>query len=100
MALFAQDEHSRVYADRLAARERKLVGYVEGGRVTWWVIAPHIEASPAHLDVLFQLWECVLQWIDRASDIIERELFSTAQSIEIRMELPDFARWEFQQKRL
>jgi hypothetical protein len=96
--LFPSDEQSRVYADRLAARKQQLVGYVEGEEIAWWVIPPRIEASPHHRDVLFQLWECVLQWADRASNIIQREL-SPETSIEIRIELPDFARWELYQKR-
>jgi restriction endonuclease len=97
--LFPSDEQSRVYADRVAAREQQLVGYVEGEKIAWWVIAPRIEASPHHRDVLFQLWECVLQWTDRASNTIQRELSPEASSIEIRIELPDFARWELYQKR-
>lgn len=97
--LFPSDEGSRVYADRVAAREQQLVGYVEGEGIAWWVLAPRIEASPHHRDVLFQLWECVLQWTDRASDIIQRELLPDTSSIEIRIELPDFARWDPNQKR-
>jgi hypothetical protein len=97
--LFLQDENSRVYADRIAARERRLVGYVESDGIAWWIIAPRIEASPAHSDVLFQLWECVLQWTDRAANVIQRELSPDAQSIELRIELPDFARWKLRQKR-
>jgi len=97
--LFPSDEQSRVYADRVAAREQQLVGYVEREEIAWWVIAPRIEASPHHRDVLFQLWECVLQWTDRAANSIQRELSPDARSIEIQLELPDFARWELRQKR-
>ena len=97
--LFPGDEKSRVYADRVAAREQQLVGYVEGEKIAWWIIAPRIEASPHHRDVLFQLWECILQWTDRASNTIQRELSPETSNIEIRIELPDFARWELYQKR-
>jgi hypothetical protein len=41
----------------------------------------------------------VLQWVDRATDVIEKELSLTPQRIEIKMDLPDFARWQLQQKR-
>jgi len=97
--LFPGDKTSRVYADRVAAREQQLVGYVEGEKIAWWIIAPRIEASPHHRDVLFQLWECILQWTDRASNTIQRELSPETSNIEIRIELPDFARWELYQKR-
>jgi hypothetical protein len=96
--LFRRDEKSRVYADRIAARDQRLVGYVETNTLTWWVIAPHIDAAPAHRNVLFQLWECVLQWIDRSTDLIAKELSLGAQSVEIQIELPDFARWQLQQR--
>jgi len=98
-SLFSRDTKSRVYADRIAARHQRLVGYVETDSLTWWVIAPQIEVAPAHRDVLFQLWECVLQWIDRATDVIEKELSPAAQSIQIQIDLPDFARWHLQQRR-
>ena len=74
--LFPGDGKSQVYADRVAAREQRLVGYVEGEKIAWWIIAPRIEASPHHRDVLFQLWECILQWTDRASNTIQRELYT------------------------
>jgi hypothetical protein len=99
-SLFPDDSKSRIYADRIAARNQRLVGYVETESLNWWVIAPQVEAGPAHRDVLFQLWECVLQWIDRAADIIEKELPSTKRSIEIKIDLPDFARWQLMQRRV
>jgi len=97
-ALFDEDEHSRIYADRLAAREQRLIGCVEGNRITWWVMAPEVSTSGIHRDLLFQLLECVLQWTDRASDIIERELLIGVTSVEILLDLPDFIRWKMQQK--
>lgn len=98
-SLFPRDRKSRIYADRIAARQQWLIGYVETDPIKWWVIAPQVEAAPAHRDVLFQLWECVLQWVDRATDIIERELSPSCRSIEIKIDLPDFARWRLQQRR-
>jgi hypothetical protein len=98
-SLFPGESKSRIYADRIAARHQSLVGYVETESLTWWVIAPQIQAAPAHRDVLFQLWECVLQWIDRATDVIAKELSPTPQSIEIKIDLPDFARWQLKQRR-
>ena len=97
--LFPGDSKSRVYADRDAARHQKLVGYVETESLNWWVIAPEIQAGSAHRDTLFQLWECVLHWVDRASDVIEKKLSPRLRSIEIKIDLPDFARWQLQQRR-
>jgi hypothetical protein len=97
-SLFPRDEKSRIYGDRIAARHQRLVGYVETDTLNWWVIAPDVDAAAAHCDVLFQLWECVLQWIDRSTDFISKELSLGAQSIEIQIELPDFARWQLQQR--
>ena len=99
LSLFGEDKDSRIYADPVAAREHRLVGCVEGDHTMWWVIAPQIDAPWSHLDVLYQLWECVLQWTERASAPIEGQ-FGGIRSVEICLEFPDFARWDFQQQRV
>src|SRR4029077_358069 len=98
-SLFPTEEKSRLYADRMAARHQRLVGYVEAEPLPWWVVAPDLKATSARQDILFRLWECVLRWTDRLSDYVAKELSLDAQSIQVEIELPDFLRWQLQQRR-
>jgi len=93
-ALFAEDEQAPIYGALAAAANKQLIGCTMRGRTVWWVRAPECSGRAELLDLLFQLWDCVLQWTDRFVPVAEREWPAiTQQSIEVRLVLPRFNRW-------
>ena len=99
-ALFEDDEKSRSYGDIDAAKEHRLVACIKAAEDRrWWVVAPNISAPPVHMDVMFQLWDCVVQWLERSLTVIEREFPKfRPKSVEVLIELPDFVRWNIYPK--
>jgi hypothetical protein len=95
-SFFLDEEEARCYGDIEAVHEGRLVGCVETrSEQLFWILVPKIEASESHMDILFQLWECVLQWLARSLKVIEREFPQLgAESVEFRIDLPDFPRWD------
>lgn len=92
--LFSEDEQAPIYGVLAAAANKQLIGCTMRGRSVWWVRAPECSGRAELLDLLFQLWDCVLQWTDRFVPVAEREWPSfSLRSIEVRLVLPRFNRW-------
>ena len=83
-SLFPTEEKSRLYADRMAARHQRLVGYVEAEPLPWWVVAPDLKATSARQDILFRLWECVLRSTSRLSDYVAKELSLNSRAYRLK----------------
>jgi hypothetical protein len=96
--LFAEDAHAGLYISPLALKEGSLVGCLEHVSGVWWVVMPSVEASGELKSVAFQLWECVLSWTERVAPIAEREwsVLGTNQSVEVVLNLPNFAKWRIE----
>lgn len=91
--IFPEDRDAPIYAAIDEARKR-LIGCVKGDSV-WWVTAPERPDRADLIDLLFQLWDCVLNWTNRLAHIAEREWPEIrGGSVDVRLVLPDLARWD------
>jgi hypothetical protein len=93
-SLFPTDSDAPIYGAIVEAR-RRLIGCTERGAGVWWVISPESPERGDLRDLLYQLWDCILNWIDHLVLVAEREWPTLRKrGVEIRLELPDFNRWE------
>jgi hypothetical protein len=65
------DELEPIYAVPEAMRSGVLIGSVEGGQRNWWIICHPSDLTEEARDIVYQLWDCVLNWMGRAAPQIE-----------------------------
>jgi hypothetical protein len=83
-----------IYGDIDLAQNGQLLACTERGATLWWVEAPRFVGKGAARDTLFQLWECIVNWVDKSVPAIERTLSGfRPRSILLVLELPDFEKW-------
>ena len=93
--LFPEDRESPIYGALADAANQRLTGCSKRGNAIWWVVALEAPDRAELRDLLYQLWDCVLSWTDRAVPIFEREWPTLAKgSMEIVLNLPDLGRWQ------
>jgi hypothetical protein len=93
-SLFPEDSDAPIYG-AIAEARRRLIGCTKRGAGIWWIISPESPDRADLRDLLYQLWDCALNWMDHLVLVAEREWPAIReQGVEIRLELPDFARWE------
>ena len=98
-AVFPEDIDAPIYAAVTEAKNRRLIGCTKRGSGIWWLVAPKAPESADLRDLLYQLWDCVLNWMDHLVLLVEREWPAIRESgVEIRLDLPDLARWEHGKK--
>ncbi|MGV3663520.1 MAG: hypothetical protein ACO1TE_25345 [Prosthecobacter sp.] len=94
-AFFPEDKNAPIYAAFDEARAR-LVGCAVHGHTVWWIVAPPRPERPELLGLLFQLWDCTLNWANHLIPVLQRvwpELCGL--TVEVCLDLPDFARWSY-----
>ncbi|QYY34649.1 hypothetical protein [Ruficoccus sp. ZRK36] len=92
---FLEDNHAPIYGAINEAQER-LVGCTKRGCAVWWVVAEYRPDRPELRDLLYQLWDCVLQWTDHLVAVVEREWPEIRRrDIEVHLVLPNFEQWSY-----
>lgn len=92
--LFEEDDEIHLYADYNAVGEGKLIGYVPGRGLSWWLAVPPMPPGHEHRDLVFQLWNCILHWLGRVARTVEPVFpIANAQSIMVDVQMPDVLRW-------
>jgi hypothetical protein len=70
-----------IFASEEFARGGKLVGVVESAGLTIWVWGERTRSSPDEDHFVFQLWECLLSWLDRLLPRIGSYLNSVSERV-------------------
>lgn len=98
--IFQDDAQSLLYAELPGRGTSELKGCFQGSARIWWVAVAREDVSLTLRDLLFRLWECVLNWLERAAPVIEHHFTNLPdRSIEIRLALPDFPNWNSEKTR-
>lgn len=85
---------NKVYADCSLLREGKLLGCSESGQITWWVACSEDRAHAAAISTQYDLWDCLLHWVDRIIPVVEEYLnFGGIKSVKVELKLPHIAEW-------
>lgn len=99
--LFDEDRDLRLYADREAASNGRLVGCVERERLHCWIVIETDTLPNAIRSFAYQLWDCFANWAARVARVLEERFDASASgSIEIRIELLEPETWDSLRSRL
>jgi len=92
--LFGADKNSSIYADFDSARHGILRALVKTQKRNWWVTTSELPRVSSHRGLVYQLWDCVLNWLERLAPAIERQLPSfTFESIMLSLDFPKLTQW-------
>lgn len=65
------NELEPTYAVPEAMRSGELIGSIEGERRNWWIVCRPSNLTDETRNLVYQLWDCVLNWMGRAAPQIE-----------------------------
>lgn len=93
-ALFRRDKEAPIYG-AISETNEHILGCTKRGGSTWWVESPKRTERPELLSLQFQLWDCVMNWLDRISEsTFESYPDITRKDIKVEISLPNFNQWD------
>jgi hypothetical protein len=93
-AYYANDRTAPVYVSPEAVGQQTLVGSIETANRIWWIASKTVGTTAAERSVLFQLWDCLLNWMNRAVSILEKEFSNLpASSVWVELDILDLSKW-------
>ena len=93
-AYYSCDRTAPVYVSLGAAGQGILVGSIETANRNWWVACKTVSTTTEERGIRFQLWDCLLNWINRAMATLEKEFRNlSGRSIWIELDVLDLAKW-------
>ena len=85
------------YCDYEAAREGRLRGCVEHQAFAWWLEADIKPANPDSSNLLYRMWNCVFNWLERALPVLSSKHPNwIPRSIEFVLDFPGVDGWDLQ----
>ncbi|MDF1746715.1 MAG: hypothetical protein P1V19_23690, partial [Gimesia sp.] len=85
-----------IYADLHKLKGKSLLGCSKSGNLTWWVACSEKGTSYQVHDLIYKLWECILNWADRLSPIYDASIDGLGpESILIDVKLPNVQKWNW-----
>ena len=93
-AYFRDDKRSPVYIAPDAVKNKELLAVIETPQRNWWVSCVAETKTSEERSTVFQLWECLLQWMERAAPVAEQMLtFLPQKSIRVELQVRDLDVW-------
>jgi hypothetical protein len=84
-----------MYVAPNAMRDGQLLGVIESPLRIWWIAAKKPLSKRESSSVVFELWDCLLNWLGRGVAVIERAVGNLPKnSIWIEIEFTDIEKWE------
>lgn len=94
-AFFPEDQNAPIYAAFDKARMRLIGCTIHEGTV-WWIVAPSRPDRPELRSLLFQLWDCFLNWANHLVPVVHNRWTKLCgQSVEVCLDLPELAQWNY-----
>jgi hypothetical protein len=89
-----RDRNAPMYVALAATREGQLLGVIESPVRIWWIAAKKTEDKREQNSVVFELWDCLLNWLGRGVAAIEKAFTPLPKSsIWIEIEFADLEKW-------
>lgn len=86
-----------MYVDHAAASTGLLRGCVEYGRYSWWVEAKARPTNPASRSLLYRLWDCVFNWMERIlPSLASAHPNWRLELLGIELEFPGIDEWQLE----
>jgi hypothetical protein len=93
-AYYARDKEAPVYIALEGSKQKMLMGVIETTNRNWWIVSKANTTIPDEQSVLFQLWDCLLNWMNRAGVVVEKEFRNLqAGSILIELDVQELSKW-------
>jgi hypothetical protein len=93
-AIYESDKVAPVYLSEDGIAEQMLIGCVETPKRIWWVACKTKATTREERAVLFQLWDCLLNWMHRAVSSLEIAFPSLpTRSIWIELDVLELSKW-------
>lgn len=93
-ASYSKDRNAPMYIALGAMDVGALVGSIEAPGRIWWIATKMKSKNVDARSVVFQLWDCLLNWMEYAVPIIERRMVNLpSQSVWIEIQVGDPEKW-------
>lgn len=93
--LFEEDRELRLYVDREAAGNGRLVGCVERGDRRCWIVIATDPLPEEIKSIAYQLWDCFANWAARVTNVFEERFTAPGTtSIEFRINFLESETWK------
>ncbi|MFT6862742.1 MAG: hypothetical protein ACJAVK_001301 [Akkermansiaceae bacterium] len=85
------------YLDYSAANKRRLSGCIEHQDAAWWLEASDMPENSDSSNLLYRIWDCVLNWLERVLPVLSSEHPDwRPNNIQIVLEFPNVDEWDLQ----
>ena len=93
-AFFASLNERPIYVEAAALNRGELCGVVERPGLSCWVRAARPEIGSPGLELLFRVWQALLEWIDRIADTLVTKIPSPQLPIHLRLSIAEPEAWD------